>query len=116
MIKNTVITLTIVFLAAFAYAADHEGGRQIWKKNCRIACHDGSTSGSPEISPSSKTQVQWKNSFADNREYILKFHKPEDIAALSEREWDAVYDFVYHHAYDSDNPEDCMGNAGALVR
>jgi len=60
--------------------------------------------------------MQWKNSFADNKNYIMKFHKDGQLPKLSEKEWAAIYDFVYHHAHDSHNPEDCMGNAGALVQ
>lgn len=110
------IVSMVILIAAAAYADNtHEGGRGIWKKNCRTACHDGNTVGSPVISPNSKTQMQWKNSFADDMSYIKKFHNAGDFK-ISDQEKDAIYDFVYHHAHDSDNPEDCMGSTGELVR
>jgi cytochrome c5 len=112
-----VMILSMVLASAIAYAeSTHEGGRGVWKKTCRIACHDGNTDGSPVISPDSKTQMQWENNFADKRAYIMKFHQAGEIKKLSEKQWAAIYDFVYHHAHDSDNPEDCMGNEGAMVR
>lgn len=115
--RNMTIIIAVILFSAAAFAGgNHEGGRQIWKKNCRIACHEGNVEGSPVLSPDSKTQFQWENSFANDKDYIRKFHKEGSFGDLSEKDWNAIFDFVYHHSHDSNNPEDCMGNKGELVR
>ncbi|PLX69459.1 MAG: cytochrome C [Denitrovibrio sp.] len=114
-ITTLIMILAISLISVVAFASTHDGGRQVWKKNCRVACHDGKTPGSPVLSPDSKTQYQWKNSFANNRNYILKFHTKGEVDKINSKQWEAIYDFVSHHAHDSNNPEDCMGATGALV-
>ncbi len=115
IIMTAVLSMVLMSTIVFA-SGSHEGGRQVWKKNCRLACHEGKTPESPILSPNSKTQFQWKNSFADNKAYIFKFHNNNELKHITENQWEAIYDFVFHHAHDSDNPEDCMGNNGELVR
>jgi len=115
IIMMLVLSMVLMSVAAFA-SSNHEGGRSIWKKNCRDACHNGNTAGSPILSPDSKTQYQWKNSFSNDKVYIINFHKKGELPDLDDKEWNAIYDFVFHHSHDSNNPEDCMGNKGELVR
>ena len=111
------MALSMILMSAIAFASnEHEGGRQVWKKGCRIACHDGKTPGSPVLSPDSKTQLQWKNNFANDKEYIRKFHQAGELKRFTQKQWDAIYEFVFNHAHDSDNPEDCMGSDGELIQ
>lgn len=96
----------VASLSAQAFAAPDGGngrrGKFVWKKYCRT-CHDGSSG--PEISPVSKTQAQW--------EAIM-----EDVASIPCKDkWDGgmdidrdvkdIYNYLYFHAMDSDQPETC---------
>lgn len=103
------VALLIIIFSAVSYSKKDPAdfGRNTWKKNCRLACHNGSKTGVPKLAPNSKTQQQWENVFAQNRKYIYEMHKDVDFSHLSEKDWNMIKQFVIQHAYDSDQPESC---------
>jgi len=80
--------------------ADARKGKRIWKKNCRIACHDGSKADVPTLSPVSKTQAQWE-------ELKNKIKECSQKANLTDEDIANMYEYLHSHALDSDQPETC---------
>jgi len=100
-----VIALVLAFAASTVFAANARKGKRTWKKNCRVACHDGSKAKA--LSPVSKKQSQWKALFDNNHAKIDAAHKGLDVKALKDADWANMYDYLYGHALDSDQPETC---------
>lgn len=103
--------LFFVFVLAIAttsvYAANARNGKKIWKKSCRLVCHDGSKPGRPALSPVEMTQSQWKELFSKNRSAIKEIHKKGEVDKVDASDWDDMFLYLYEHALDSDQPETC---------
>ncbi|KAA0257058.1 cytochrome c [Deferribacter autotrophicus] len=107
--KKVLIFVLVSFFASMTIYAGKspDAGRNIWKKYCRLACHDGKKVDFPKLAPNSKTQEQWKNVFANNRKYLMDVHKGIDFGKLKDIDWKKIEMFVVNHAYDSNQPESC---------
>lgn len=136
MKRTFIFILGTLFLFATisAFAVDGKGnarkGKRIWKKNCRVACHDGSVLEVPDLSPVSKTQAQWKDMFtfvdaiaspattdavasdataeATQVQKYEALHKSGDFELKNpEKENLDMFEYLHGHALDSDQPETC---------
>lgn len=100
MKKLVAVALIAAFAVSAAFAAgDARKGKREWKGECRTACHDGSKAGVPALSPTSKTQKQW----AALKGKIEACVKKNGKKANAEN----IYEYLYGHALDSDQPETC---------
>lgn len=100
-----VLVLVLVTIAIFAVtSAFAEGnarkGKRVWKKSCRLACHDGAKDGIAALSPVSKTQSQWKALMPKIKECSAK-------AGLKDKDVEDMFEYLHSHALDSDQPETC---------
>lgn len=108
MKKVLMIALVLLLAVSAAFAADGRKGKRVWKKNCRIACHDGSHAKAPELSPVSKIQSQWTDNFKTFFGDLKKAHAGvEKFEGTSAEDFDNVYQYLHDHALDSDSPETC---------
>lgn len=108
--KRILIVLLIVAVAiSSVFAANARKGKKIWKKSCRLVCHDGSKPGAPALSPVEMTQAQWKELFSSNRDGIRAVHVKGEFNKIrvDEKDWADMYLYLYDHALDSDQPETC---------
>lgn len=111
MRKKAIFALLTAFVLAVtsisAFAADARKGKRVWKKSCRTACHDGGNAS--DLSPVSKTQEQWKETFANGYAKIHEAHKAKnvEVEAIPEIDWENIYEYLKNHALDSDSPETC---------
>jgi len=96
-----VLATVAIFAVTSAYAAGNaRKGKRVWKKSCRLACHDGSKAGVAALSPVSKTQAQWKAVLPKIKECSAK-------AGLSDKDVEDMFEYLHSHALDSDQPETC---------
>jgi len=99
MKKLVAVALIAAFAVSAAFAAgDARKGKREWKKECRTACHDGSKAGVPALSPTSKTQKQWA---------ALKGKIDACVKKVGKGNAENIYQYLYDHALDSDQPETC---------
>lgn len=75
-------------------------GKYLYRKSCR-ACHNGSQAAS--LSPSSKIQADWQNSFTGYEKLACK----DNWDKQSPKDLNDIYSYMYNHAYDSPNPATC---------
>lgn len=103
MKKAFVIMLVMLVAVSVAFAGDGRKGKRTWKKNCRVACHDGSKA--VELSPVSKTMSQWKSAFGPS---LAAKHKGiAEFDATSAQDLDDIFTYLFDHALDSSAPETC---------
>lgn len=76
-------------------------GKYLFRKTCRT-CHIEAGSAK-ELSPVSKTQVEWQKVF-DN---IDQLKCKDEWAKLSEQDNLDIYEHLYGHAFDSPSPAKC---------
>ncbi|MGA1863126.1 cytochrome c [Deferribacter thermophilus] len=108
MRKTLVSLLVVALIAMFATTAvfakgNARKGKRVWKKNCRLACHDGSKANAPALSPVSKTQAQWKALLPKIKECAAH----QSAKKLSDKDIENIFQYLYDHALDSDQPETC---------
>ena len=95
--------LTAITLPLVAEGSDTKG-KYFFKKSCK-SCHVAGAAGK-EITPLSKTQMQWKTYFAAGKhkkgsEPLNKVGKPEQMVDIQT--------FLTAHASDSPQPMTCGG-------
>jgi cytochrome c5 len=101
IMKVAVFVTIALFVVTTAFAAgDARKGKRVWKKSCRIACHDGSKEGVKALSPVSKTQAQWDVA-------LPKIKECAKNAGLNEKDVENIFEYLRSHALDSDQPETC---------
>ncbi len=110
---SKVLTLTTCFgallgmLNTTAMSATIEGGnarrgKELAIENCR-PCHiRGAEAGT--MSPISKTQRQWDRFVKKGRHYKIA---PGAWEPITEQDLKDVFQFMYDHAADSDQPQTC---------
>lgn len=96
-----IMVLTVVFAAASAEAIEGNTrkGKFLFRKNCR-SCHGVKAS---DLSPSSKTQAQWKAMY-DNPGSVPC---AKDWPAMSDEEKKDIFAYAYGFAKDSPTPAKC---------
>lgn len=100
MKKFLAVALVALFAVSIAFAAgDARKGKREWKGECREACHNGSKAGAPALSPTSKTQKQWTALKGKIEACVKKNGKKANA--------ENVFQYLYDHAMDSDQPETC---------
>lgn len=96
-----VIATIAIFAVTSAFAAgDARKGKRVWKKSCRLACHDGSKENVKALSPVSKTQAQWDV-------LLPKIKECAKNAGLTDKDVENIFEYLRSHALDSDQPETC---------
>lgn len=100
-----VVALVLAFAVSSVLAANARKGKRVWKKSCRVACHDGSKAKA--LSPVSLKQAQWKALFDANHAAIDKAHAGLSVDALDASAWEDMFEYLHGHALDSDQPETC---------
>jgi cytochrome c5 len=97
-------------VAAIAYADNGQGGKLLYRANCKV-CHDkGSPNG--QYSPMTLTQDQWRRFFSSK---LIPAHKaavePKSgkklLEVLSPPQFKAIQRFCIDHAADSEQPATC---------
>lgn len=83
-------------------------GKTIYKTTCKT-CH-GKNTEAKELTPISKTIVQWERFFAKGVEGCLKRVETKTGKSLSTSEIEDMKFFLISHAADSDRPETCGEN------
>ncbi len=110
VVKLTIFLLAIVFVGTGVLMAQVKGnqrrGKYLFRNKCRI-CHkegaQGEHVGKP-LSPSSKTQAQWKKYFEKDKHKEL-----EGVwEKFSEEQLQDILAYLYNHAYDSPSPATCQ--------
>lgn len=109
MLKRSIIVLLVLsFMGAglsLALASGGTGnsrkGKYLYRKNCRV-CHL-ENGKAKELSPISKTQAQWKTTFAAQQ----KLPCAAEWAKLSEKDLGDIYAYLWGHAKDSPSPAKC---------
>jgi len=109
MLKRILVVLMVLsFLGvgvSLAVAAGGTGnsrkGKYLYRKNCRV-CHV-ENGKAKELSPISKTQAQWKATFADAK----KLPCADSWAKLSDKDLADIYAYLWGHAKDSPSPAKC---------
>ncbi len=81
-------------------------GKYLFRKNCRV-CHKPGVSGDmagKSLSPSSKTQAQWKRAFKkhDRLKCAAEWNK------LSKKDIQDIFCYLHDHAFDSPSPAKCQ--------
>lgn len=108
--KMLFLLLMVSVCVSLAFAKDYDarGGQKIFKKSCRLSCHDGTTDAE-DLNPLSKTMDQWKSLFANNREELKAAHVNGEMGKLNftDTQWNDMYMFLFDRALDSDQPESC---------
>jgi len=91
----------ILATVALAFAADGNArkGKYLYRQNCRT-CHGASSS---DLSPSSKTQAEWKKVFA--KPEALKCAK--EWKGLSAADKADIFAYLHDYAKDSPSPAKC---------
>lgn len=108
MKKILVLTLILAIAATSVFAANARKGKRVWKKSCRLVCHDGSKPGVSALSPVEKTQGQWKELFANDHAAIKDVHKKGELDKVKNvSDWEDMFLYLFDHALDSDQPETC---------
>ncbi len=81
-------------------------GKYLFRKNCRV-CHKpgvtGEMAGKP-LSPSSKTQAQWKRVFKKRN----RLKCADEWKKLTEQDIQDILAYLHDHAYDSPSPAKCQ--------
>ena len=109
MLKRILAVLLVLsFIGAgvgAALAAGGKGnarkGKYLYRKNCRV-CHV-QNGKAKELSPISKTQAQWKTTFAQAK----KLPCADSWAKLSDKDLTDIYAYLWGHAKDSPSPAKC---------
>lgn len=103
------VLVSLAFLVTFAGAAlsgqkgNPRKGKYLFRKQCR-SCHKKGASAK-ELSPSSKTQAQWKRAFRKDKYQGYECHK--EWKKLSEKDLLDIFTYVHSHAIDSPAPAKC---------
>ena len=96
----TIVLCSIVFAAL--EGGDERRGKQLAIDNCK-PCHvQGATAGT--ITPLSRTQRQWERFYNKSRHDKIA---PGAWASFAERDLKDIFQFMYDHAADSDQPMTC---------
>ncbi|MCF8033371.1 MAG: cytochrome c [Desulfarculaceae bacterium] len=109
MLKRILMVLLVLSFIGVglgvSLAADGKGnsrkGKYLYRKNCRT-CHV-ENGKAKELSPVSKTQAQWKTTFADPK----KLPCAGEWAKLSDKDLTDIYAYLWGHAKDSPSPAKC---------
>lgn len=109
MLKRMIVALLVLsFIGAglgLALASGGKGnsrkGKYLYRKNCRV-CHV-QNGKAKELSPISKTQAQWKTTFAAQD----KLPCADQWAKLKEKDITDIYAYLWGHAKDSPSPAKC---------
>ena len=93
--------LVVVLSVSMAFAmggGNARKGKFLYRKNCR-SCHGTSAS---DLSPASKTQAEWKATFADTAKIKCS---PE--WTISEQDLNDIFSYLHDYAKDSPSPAKC---------
>ena len=95
---SALITLFAVSMAFAMGDGNARKGKFLYRKNCR-SCHGSSAS---DLSPSSKTQAEWKATFADTSKI-----KCSGDWTISEKDLNDIFSYLHDYAKDSPSPASC---------
>jgi mono/diheme cytochrome c family protein len=95
---SALITLFAVSMAFAMGGGNARKGKFLYRKHCR-SCH-GSTAS--DLSPSSKTQAEWKATFADKSKI-----KCSGDWTISEKDLNDIFSYLHDYAKDSPSPASC---------
>jgi len=103
-IAAAVVALLALF-AGLSLAADTLGGnarkgKYLYRKNCR-SCHGVNAS---DLSPSSKTQAEWKKLYDGMAALPCHDKWPTDMGA---EDYKDIFSYLYDYAKDSPSPAKC---------
>jgi len=99
-----VLFLATVLASSLAFAStggNPKKGKFLYKKSCK-ECHAAGAAGG-EITPLSKTQVQWDRFFETDKHS----KSPDAVKNLTPAELKDIQQFLFDHAADSDQPQTC---------
>jgi len=96
-----VALILVIAAASLAYAAEGNArkGKYLYRQKCR-SCHGVSAS---DLSPSSKTQADWKKMFA--KPEALKCYK--EWKGVTPEERTDIFSYLHDFAKDSPSPAKC---------
>ena len=95
---SAMITLFAVSMAFAMGGGNARKGKFLYRKNCR-SCHGSSAT---DLSPSSKTQAEWKATFADTSKI-----KCSGDWTISEKDLNDIFSYLHDYAKDSPSPASC---------
>lgn len=107
---SRIVAVTGALVVALAIVAGAAGpnpnrGKTIFRATCK-SCHvkDG---GAKDLTPMSKTQVQWTRVFKTNIDVMAKRVQTKINKTLTPADLADMQLFLVSHAADSDQPETC---------
>lgn len=110
MLSRLIALAGILCLAAFVATAGAAGpnpnrGKTLFRSTCKT-CHvkDG---GAKDLTPMSKTQVQWGRVFKTSIDQMAKKVETKTGKALTAADLGDIQVFLVSHSADSDQPETC---------
>lgn len=90
-----VIATIAIFVVTSVFAAGNaRKGKRVWKKSCRLACHDGSKENVKALTPVSKTQALWDAE-------LPKIKECAKNAGLTEQDAEDIFEYLHSHALDA---------------